>query len=582
MSEQAIFYSTLLTVAAIINAILAAFVWRRRQSPAAVSLFLLGVGLAWWAGTYAVYWSNIYSPTPYFWLDITYLGVVVTITSFFTFSLQYTNRGHWLKRPLMALLVIEPIIILLLLWTDPLHGLFFGGKRLPGSSNILDGGIVFWAHILYSYLLLVIAFLLLLQNYQRTPAVFRKQIRLILLSALVPWIGTTIGLLGLNPLPELDLTPIAFTITGVLLVYAFYRHNLLDIVPVARHTLVDTMPDGVVVLDGKDRIIDVNPAARQLLDLDKGAVEATVGYTPRGAMWQKVAKLGLEEQAERVQTEIEIGSGENGRFLEIHVSPLRTADGRYEGRLFTLRDITRAKQLETALRQKNEELEAYAHIVAHDLKSPLSVIYGFSEILQQESFSNGDPERAKMLNTIQRNSQKMAAIIDELLLLAHIEQGDIAIQAIQMGDIVEQSLFRNNHLIDSKAASITLPESWPIALGYAPWIEEVWTNYLSNGLKYGGDPPQLVLGADSQPDGLLRFWVRDNGPGIPESLQPRLFKKFSRLDGETELGHGLGLSIARRIITRLGGTVGVESKAGVGCTFYFTLPPAPTPEIELP
>jgi PAS domain S-box-containing protein len=580
MSEQAIFYSTLLMVATIVNIMVAAFVWRRRQAAAAVSLFLLGFGLAWWAGTYAIYWTDLYSPTPYFWLDLTYLGVVITITSFFTFSLEYTNRGHWLNRSTVALLMIEPVLVLLLLWTDPLHGLFFGGKRLPGSSNILDGGIIFWTHILYSYILLIIAFILLLQTYQRTPAVFRKQVRLVVLAALLPWIGTTIGLLELNPWPELDLTPFAFTITGILLVYALYRHNLLDIVPVARHTLVDTMPDGVVVLDGKDRIIDVNPAAKILLDLGNEEIKATVGYPPQGPLWQEVAKLGLEEQMGQAQVGIRVGYGETGRFLEIHVSPLRAENGRYEGRLFTIRDITHAKQLETALRRKNKELEAYAHIVAHDLKSPLGVIYGFSEVLQQDSFADGNQETLKMLNIIQRSSRKMANIIDELLLLANIEQKEIAIQPLQMEDIVEQSLFQNNRLIEIKTAEITLPESWPVALGYAPWVEEVWTNYLSNGLKYGGSPPQLTLGADVQADGQIRFWVRDNGPGIPESLQPRLFREFSRLDDESDLGHGLGLSIAKRIITRLGGTVGVESKTGGGCTFYFTLPPAPTPEPE--
>jgi signal transduction histidine kinase len=109
-------------------------------------------------------------------------------------------------------------------------------------------------------------------------------------------------------------------------------------------------------------------------------------------------------------------------------------------------------------------------------------------------------------------------------------------------------------------------------LGYAPWIEEVWVNYLSNAIKYGGRPPRVELGAETQPGGLVRFWVRDNGPGIAPEAQVRLFVPFTRLDQVRAKGHGLGLSIVRRIVEKLGGQVGVISTPGQGSVFSFTLP----------
>jgi signal transduction histidine kinase len=108
-------------------------------------------------------------------------------------------------------------------------------------------------------------------------------------------------------------------------------------------------------------------------------------------------------------------------------------------------------------------------------------------------------------------------------------------------------------------------------LGYGPWVEEVWANYVSNAIKYGGTPPRVEVGATSLPDGMVRFWVRDNGPGIAPENQARLFAEFERLQTKAE-GHGLGLSIVKRIVQRLGGQVGVESQAGQGSTFSFTLP----------
>ncbi len=111
-----------------------------------------------------------------------------------------------------------------------------------------------------------------------------------------------------------------------------------------------------------------------------------------------------------------------------------------------------------------------------------------------------------------------------------------------------------------------------MALGYGPWVEEVWANYLSNAIQYGGRPPRVELGATEQADGMVRFWVRDNGPGLTPEEQARLFTPFTRLDQVRAKGHGLGLSIVRRIVEKLGGQVGVESEVGRGSVFTFTLP----------
>ncbi|MBN2389779.1 MAG: HAMP domain-containing histidine kinase [Anaerolineae bacterium] len=128
-------------------------------------------------------------------------------------------------------------------------------------------------------------------------------------------------------------------------------------------------------------------------------------------------------------------------------------------------------------------------------------------------------------------------------------------------------------MIDEKQAHLILPESWPVALGYAAWVEEIWANYLSNALKYGGDPPQITLGWEALDTG-FRFWVQDNGAGLTAEEQARLFSPFTRLDQVSVKGHGLGLSIVQRIGEKLGGQVGVESAPGQGSTFWFTLPAA--------
>lgn len=143
-----------------------------------------------------------------------------------------------------------------------------------------------------------------------------------------------------------------------------------------------------------------------------------------------------------------------------------------------------------------------------------------------------------------------------------------------MAEVVIQVRERLVFMVEEYKAEIILPRHWPVASGYEPWLEEVWANYISNGLKYGGTPPRLELGATEEADGMIRFWVRDNGPGLLPEKQAVLFTEFIRLSQLQVEGHGLGLSIVQRIISKLGGRVGVESELGKGSTFYFILPAA--------
>jgi two-component system sensor histidine kinase/response regulator len=238
------------------------------------------------------------------------------------------------------------------------------------------------------------------------------------------------------------------------------------------------------------------------------------------------------------------------------------------------------RRLQQSLEERIKELDAFAHTVAHDLKNPLAAVIGYVQFI--ESLNMGAlPEQARMaLAVISQNSYKMSSIIDELLTLASVRNlNDIATGPLMMGRIINDTMTRLSRIVDTSDAKIVLPQRWPVAHGYGPWIEEVWANYISNAIKYGGTPPQIELGADrlagddQQP--YIRFWIRDNGRGMTAAESGQLFQEFSRLDRHRSLqGHGLGLSIVQRIVQKLGGSVGVESTLGSGSTFSFTLPAA--------
>jgi signal transduction histidine kinase len=190
-------------------------------------------------------------------------------------------------------------------------------------------------------------------------------------------------------------------------------------------------------------------------------------------------------------------------------------------------------------------------------------------------------------HTIAQSGHTMNNIIDELLLLSSVrEMDEIDTRELDMKEIVNMVENRLAYSTEEYEAEVIVPDEWPVAIGYSPWVEEVWINYMTNAFKYGGEPPRVELGADVLETGtpeaddaagkvrqrMIRFWVRDNGYGLTPEEQMRLFTPFERLHQVRVEGHGLGLSIVRRIVEKLGGQVGVESTVEQGSVFYFTLP----------
>ncbi len=223
-----------------------------------------------------------------------------------------------------------------------------------------------------------------------------------------------------------------------------------------------------------------------------------------------------------------------------------------------------------ALQSQNRELKAYAHTVAHDLKSPLHVMALTAHLITVKPDLT-DAELKSYARQISATVYKMDTIIDSLLLFAKVSNTEVPVECVDMRQVIVNVLDRLSHLIEEHHVQINIPASWPVAIGYGPWIEEVWANYFSNAIQYGGKPPHVELGASLQPDGSVRYWLRDKGPGISIEDQARLFTQFSQIGPAHHSGNGLGLSIARRIVEKMGGQTGCESELGKGSLFFFTL-----------
>lgn len=243
-------------------------------------------------------------------------------------------------------------------------------------------------------------------------------------------------------------------------------------------------------------------------------------------------------------------------------------------------DITDRKLVEEMMRKqaeqlqsRNEELDAFAHTVAHNLKNPIAGMMGTASLTLNYYDRMTDAERRDNLEGIIEGAYKARAIIDSILLLAGVNRrATVEIGPIDMREVIESVCDRLQPMIQEMNATVSIPKSLPGAIGYPPWVEEVWANYLSNALKYGGTPPEVEFGADEPDEGQVRYWITDNGPGLTDDERDQVFTPFIRLNQVKVEGHGLGLSVVHRIVQRLGGTVGVDSLDGHGARFWFTLP----------
>jgi signal transduction histidine kinase len=225
------------------------------------------------------------------------------------------------------------------------------------------------------------------------------------------------------------------------------------------------------------------------------------------------------------------------------------------------------------LQELNEELDAFAHSVSHDLRSPLRAILTFTEILQENQHKASDPERGDFLRRISAAGQNMDRLIQDLLSYSHLSRQEILLQTVDLNQVVAEAAGQLK--LEEQGVSFRLEQAGalPTVKGNHQVLVQVVWNILSNAVKYvpEGVTPSLRIWSEQERD-RVRLLVKDNGIGIAPENKERIFGVFERLHGiETYPGTGIGLAIARKAVTRLGGRIGVESKLGMGSTFWIEL-----------
>jgi PAS domain S-box-containing protein len=352
-------YVLLLLLATFVACALALIVWRRRDAPGAPALALLLLAVAEWSLGYVLELSSPDPALKIFWAKAQYLGILTAPVAWLLFAVAYTGHSRRITGRTLAGLAVVPLLSLGLVWSNEAHQLIWTTVAPVPLGEItalvLGHGPAFYVAAAYNYGLLLAGSLLAIHALLRAPELYRGQWGAILVAIALPWVGNVLYLLGWELFPHLDLTPCAITVSGGVLAWAIFHLHLLDVVPIARGALLESMADGVLVLDAQERIVDFNPAALRLL----GSPAAVIGRHP-GEILPDWVDLGAPDGgAPPAHRELTRGTGAARRYFDLRISPVVDGQGRVGGRLVIWRDVTEHKQAEDLLRRQNAYLEAF-------------------------------------------------------------------------------------------------------------------------------------------------------------------------------------------------------------------------------
>jgi PAS domain S-box-containing protein len=546
-----------------LTALVGVFAWSRRSVSGALPFTFLLWAISVWTFFTALEYAVLDPFAKILFSKFQYIGISFAPSLFLIFALAYSRREAWLSKPLLIGLLGFPVITLLMAFTNDSHHLIWSkitsSSDAPGAYLIYEHGLWFWMHFAVTYIFMLVSTVVIIRTAQTARFVFRRQAWMLAASVILPWLGNVVYVFNLSPIPGLDWTPLGFTVSGVLLGLAILGFDLFNIVPVARDAVLDSMTDGVIVLDDMDRIADVNQAAQKMLKRDHNTL---IGLPVSEAMPRWDNLLRALRESRNFNAELQPDSSARW-FIEARVSEVSDRRKQNIGRAIVLRDITRRKDLERAR-------DNLIHTMVHDLRNPLSSIVFSLDMIRQGGDLSEDASTT--LEIASSNTERMLTLVNSILEIHRLESGELPLRRewSSLYSIAENRARAQTAIVREKKILLVnhVPDDLPKLLIDPTLVGRVIQNLLDNAIKFTPEGGLIEIAAETADD-LIRVSIRDNGPGISESVRGRLFEKFAT--SGVQRGSGLGLAFCKQVIEAHGGVIGADA-ASRGTKFTFTLP----------
>ena len=388
----------------IANAVAAvAIAWMLSRKPPksgshSMTLMLLGLGV--WSFSYAMITLSPTLETKHLWLKLENIGILSVPVLWFFFTMKFTRLDKWMTgKPIMLLFWVIPAVSLLFLFSEDWFHLYYKSTHTASANGgplVISRGPMYWIALTHAYLLNLAGMGVLVWRFIKSRLVYRRQTSYLIGAVIIPFAINIVyqlkpGLLPFFPMP-LDLTPLFFNITAILLVASVFGLRLFDLVPIARDTVLEHIPEMVFVVDAHDRVMDANSMAQKWLGK---TIEEISGQDPVEVFRNWPQLLNRFFFTEYSREEIEI-PGETPYTLEVIVTPIFNRFNNLEGRVIVARNITERKALENKLKALNESLQVQLDenenlrlkLQEQAIRDPLTGAFNrryFSEALDQES-----------------------------------------------------------------------------------------------------------------------------------------------------------------------------------------------------
>ncbi len=540
-----------LIMVSVISINLALFAWRSYPSRNIYPFLALSIAIAWWSFGYAMELSCVEMEHKILWAKLEYFSIVALPVTWLFLILHYIGRREWITKRNIAMLFLLPAAILFLVLTNEYHHLVWENIEMVkvASISVLDisHGPAFWLHVIYSYTIIFLTIFILIHAIFSLSHLYRKQYFMLLIGALMPWIGNAMYALGVNPIAPLDITPITLLFSVLAAALAVLRFRFLEIVPVARETLIEDMGDAIIVLDEHNKILDANPAAGKIFGiLPSKYVGSFIDEVMRGK-----GELIKYFKMDRVNEEIAIKDNGAIRYYNIRISPLHDKQGRKIGRLVILRDVTTNKKNEERIKRLNEELKLINKIMRHDIVTDLQIIQGLLEIYRDEK----DDE---LLQKAMKRVEKSMKLIRRMRDAEAIATSGIELKEYNMRQVIEDVV---------KNYSIEINISGDCTVMADDAIFSVVDNIIRNAIVHG-EARKIDVKMEEIGD-ICKISFADYGKGVPDEVKDKIFQE--RFSYGERGGSGLGLYIVRKIVESYGGKIYIEDNEPSGAVFIVEL-----------